>query len=80
MPSHGTASPAPGHVSAATRLARFSEQHPDVIIARHGTFWDAEVPPWTIPGEGGVIWKQAYDLDGLLDKLDALFSDTDPDG
>lgn len=59
------------------RRERFEIDHPQVVIGRYGPgFWQAEIPPGSVPGERMVTFTTGNSLSELMDKLDVLFSDS----
>ena len=59
------------------RKEQFENDHPQVVIGQYGAdFWQAEIPPGSVPGEHMVTFTTGTSLGELMDKLDALFSDS----
>jgi hypothetical protein len=64
------------------RRIRFQRDHPEVTFVPPGTLldsWRAIVSPGTIPGDPTATTLGSYELAGLMDQLDSLFTDLDPD-
>ena len=63
-----------GSEDSVTRRRRFEQAHPEaVILPPSAGRWRAVVPPGLIPGDGTKTTLGAWDLDGLMDQLDALY-------
>ena len=60
------------------RRIRFARDHPEVTFVPPGTLfdsWRAIVPAGTVPGDPTATTLVSYELDGLMDQLDSLFTD-----
>ena len=64
----------------STRRQRFEQAHPEaVILPPAAGRWRAVVPPGLIPGDGTATTLGAWDLGGLMDQLDAIYTDSGRD-
>ena len=67
-----------GAEDPVVRRQRFEEAHPEaVILLPAAGRWRAVVPPGLILGDGTRTTLGAWDLEGLMDQLDAIYR---PDG
>jgi hypothetical protein len=58
------------------RRQRFERVHPEaVILPPSAGRWRAVVPAGLIPGDGTSTTLGSWDLDGLMDQLDAIYPD-----
>lgn len=58
------------------RRRRFEQAHPEaVILPPAAGRWRAVVPPGLIPGDGTRTTLGSWDLEGLMDQLDAIYPD-----
>jgi len=56
------------------RRQRFEQAHPEaVILPPSAGRWRAVVPAGLIPGDGTSTTLGSWDLDGLMDQLDAIY-------
>lgn len=55
------------------RLLEFRKAHPEVEVTLNG-LWRGAIPPGIIPGEDKAVFKNAYRLGDLLDKLEAALN------
>ena len=63
-----------GAEDAVVRRRRFEQAHPEaVILPPSAGRWRAVVPPGLIPGDGTRTTLGAWDLEGLMNQLDALY-------
>jgi hypothetical protein len=62
-----------GEPDQVPRLLEFRRAHPGVDITLNG-LWRGAIPPGTIPGEDMAVYKCAYHLRELLDKLEAALN------
>jgi hypothetical protein len=67
-----------GAEDQVTCRRRFEQAHPEaVILPPTAGRWRAVVPPGLIPGDDTRTTLGAWDLEGLMDQLDAIYP---PDG
>ena len=58
------------------RRQRFEQAHPEaVILPPSAGRWRAVVPACLIPGDGTSTTLGSWDLNGLMDQLDAIYPD-----
>jgi hypothetical protein len=56
------------------RRQQFEQAHPEaVILPPSAGRWRAVVPAGLIPGDGTSTTLGSWDLDGLMDQLDAIY-------
>jgi hypothetical protein len=60
---------------SVVRRQRFEQAHPEgVILPPSAGRWRAVVPAGLIPGDGTSTTLGSWDLGGLMDQLDAVYS------
>ena len=63
-----------GQEDAVVRRQRFEQEHPEaVILPPAAGRWRAVIPAGLIPGDGTSTTLGAWDLDGPMDQLDAIY-------
>jgi len=64
-----------GAEDAVVRRRRFEQEHTEaVILPPTAGRWRAVVPPGLIPGDGTRTTLGSWDLAGLMDQLDEIYS------
>lgn len=77
MPGNAPTRPDTADQQQIARKKQFESDHPHVAIGQYGPdFWQAEIPPGSVPGEHMATFTTGTSLAELMDKLDALFSDS----
>jgi hypothetical protein len=65
---------AEGSKDSVVRRQRFEQAHPEaVILPPSAGRWRAVVPPGLLPGDGTRTTLGSWDLDDLMDQLDAIY-------
>jgi hypothetical protein len=68
-----------GAEDAVVRRQRFEQEHPEaVILPPCAGRWRAVVPAGLIPGDGTRTTLGAWNLEDLMDQLDAIYPDGGP--
>jgi hypothetical protein len=69
-----------GRQDAVVRRRTFEEAHPEtVILPPSADRWRAVLPAGLIPGDGTKTTIGTWDLADLMDRLDAIYSNTSED-
>lgn len=77
MPGNAPTQPDTADQQQIARKEQFENDHPQVAIGQYGPdFWQAEIPPGSVPGEHMATFTTGTSLGELMDKLDTLFSDS----